>query len=374
MRNTYQFVNHMNNPFKFGSVVSDAYFTDRHEEYQKLRQIIASENHVIMMAPRRFGKTSLVNKVVSSIDRPVIWLDLQLLTGVTDFASQLLKQLFKKYPFEKLKFLISNFRFVPALQIDPVTNNVEISFQTKVESFVQLEDVLNLIEKLGEDRTKPIVVLDEFQELLGLDKSLDKKLRSVIQFHKNVNYVLMGSVESLMRQIFENKKSPFYHFGQIFSLNKIDLTDFHDFLDSRFISITEEHAGISEEILKFTKCHPYYTQQLAFHVWMKIEREGTTDNVVKNSISDIILMHDNDFDRIWSNFNNTDKKILIGIAFSDSKLLTDEFKSKNNLNASSTVFSGLKRLQEKGVLLKTEVYEFDDPFFREWIIKKRNEN
>jgi len=189
-----------------------------------------------------------------------------------------------------------------------------------------------------------------------------------------VNYVLMGSVESLMRQIFENKKSPFYHFGQIFSLNKIDLTDFRDFLDSRFISITEEHTGISEEILKFSKCHPYYTQQLAFHVWMKIEREGTTDNVVKNSISDIILMHDNDFDRIWSNFNNTDKKILIGIAFSDSKLLTDEFKSKNNLNASSTVFSGLKRLQEKGVLLKTEVYEFDDPFFREWIIKKRNEN
>jgi AAA+ ATPase superfamily predicted ATPase len=364
----------MNNPFKFGSVVSDAYFTDRHEEYQKLRQIIASENHVIMMAPRRFGKTSLVNKVVNSIDRPVIWLDLQLLTGVADFASQLLKQLFKKYPFEKLKFLISNFRFVPALQIDPVTNNVEISFQTKVESFVQLEDVLNLIEKLGEDRTKPIVVLDEFQELLGLDKSLDKKLRSVIQFHKNVNYVLMGSVESLMRQIFENKKSPFYHFGQIFSLNKIDLTDFRDFLDSRFISITEKHTGISEEILKFSKCHPYYTQQLAFHVWMKIEREGTTDNVVKNSISDIILMHDNDFDRIWSNFNNTDKKILIGIAFSDSKLLTDEFKSKNNLNASSTVFSGLKRLLEKGVLLKTEVYEFDDPFFREWIIKKRNEN
>ena len=364
----------MNNPFKFGSVVSENYFTDRQEEYERLKQIISSENHVIMMAPRRFGKTSLVNKVINSIERPVIWLDLQLLTGVSDFASQLLKQLFKKYPFEKLKFLISNFRVIPTLQLDPASNNVEISFQTRVESFVQLEDVLNLIDKLGEDRSKPIVVLDEFQELLNLDKSLDKKLRSVIQFHKNVNYVLMGSVESLMRQIFENKKSPFYHFGQIFTLNKISLSDFRNFLDTRFANITERHDEISETILEFSKCHPYYTQQLAFHVWMKIEREQDSEYIVQSTISDIILMHDNDFDRIWSNFNNTDKKILIGIAFSDSKLLTDEFKSKNNLNASSTVFSGLKRLQEKGVLLKTDSYEFDDPFFKEWIVKKRNEN
>ncbi len=364
----------MNNPFKFGSVVSEDYFTDRHEEYEKLKQIISSENHVIMMAPRRFGKTSLVNKVINSIDRPVIWLDLQLLTGVSDFASQLLKQLFKKYPFEKLKFLIGNFRFVPTIELDPASNNIEISFQTRVESFVQLEDVFNLIDKLGQDKAKPIVVLDEFQELLNLDKSLDKKLRSVIQFHKNVNYILIGSAETLMKQIFENKKSPFYHFGQIFILNKIPLRDFRKFLDSRFTNITEKHSEITDSILEFSKCHPYYTQQLAFHIWMKIEREQTSENAVNNTISDIIMLHDNDFERIWNNFNKTDKKILIGIAFSDSKLLTDEFKSKNNLKASSTVFSGLKRLQEKGVLLKTDKFEFDDPFFKEWIIKKRSEN
>ena len=155
----------MNNPFKFGTLVSNEYFTDRIEEYQKLLQIMNSANHLIMIAPRRYGKTSLIYKVVAATDRPVIWLDLQLLTGVTDFASQLLKQVFKKYPFEKIKFMVKNFRFVPNLTISPESNNVEIAFQPGYDSFVQLEDVFNLIENLGNDDVKPIVVLDEFQDI-----------------------------------------------------------------------------------------------------------------------------------------------------------------------------------------------------------------
>ena len=360
----------MNNPFKFGSIVSDDYFTDRHVEYEKLPQIIASSNHVVMIAPRRFGKTSLVYKVVSNTNRPVLWLDLQLLTNAGDFATQLLKQLFKKYPFEKLKFMVSKFRIVPMLSVDPVTNHVEIAFQPRVDSFVHLEDVLNLIEKLGEEKTRPIVVFDEFQELHSLDKSLDKRLRSVIQFHKNINYVFMGSAESMMKQIFENKKSPFYHFGQLFTLDKIPYSDFYAFLQTRFGNITDKATEITEKILEFTRCHPYYTQQLAFHIWSALERESYSENIVNETIETIILLHDNDFERLWNNFNNTDKKVLIELAFEQTNLLSTPVLYKNT-SASSTMFSALKRLTEKGILIKTEKYEIDDPFFRNWIVKRR---
>lgn len=360
----------MNNPFKFGSVVSGDYFTDRQAEYEKLSQLIASSNHVVMIAPRRFGKTSLVNKVVSNTSRSVLWLDLQLLTNTGDFATQLLKQLFKKYPFEKLKFMISHFRIVPMLSIDPVTNNVEIGFHPRMDGFVHLEDVLNLIEKLGEEKTRPIVVFDEFQELYSLDKSLDKRLRSAIQFHKNINYVFMGSVESMMKQIFENKKSPFYHFGQLFTLDKIPYGDFYSFLQTRLVNITDKATEITEKILEFTHCHPYYTQQLAFHIWAALERDGYSENIINETIENIILLHDNDFERLWSNFNNTDKKVLIELAFEQTNLLSIPVLYKNT-SASSTMFSALKRLTEKGILIKTEKYEIDDPFFRNWIVNKR---
>ena len=359
------------NPFKFGSVVSDDFFTNRESEYDLLSQIIASGNHVIMIAPRRFGKTSLVNKAVASTNRPVLWLDLQLLTNTGDFAGQLLKQLFKKYPFEKMKFMIRSFRVVPTLSVDPMTNNVEVGFQPRVDSFVHLEDVLNLIEKLGEEKMRPIVVFDEFQELLSLEKSLDKRLRAIIQFHKNINYVFLGSSESMMQQIFENKKSPFYHFGQLFTLSKIPYHDFSVFLQNRFSSITDKAFEISEKILGFSQCHPHYTQQLAFHVWLALERETYSESIVNETIENVILLHDNDFERLWSNFNNTDKKVLIELAFEQTNLLSVPVLYKNS-TASSTIFSALKRLTQKGILLQTEKYEIDDPFFRKWIINKRS--
>ncbi len=49
----------MKNPFKFGSVVDAPYFINRLEEIRKVKSILVSENHLIIISPRRFGKTSL---------------------------------------------------------------------------------------------------------------------------------------------------------------------------------------------------------------------------------------------------------------------------------------------------------------------------
>ena len=265
--------------------------------------------------------------------------------------------------------MVRNFRIVPLLSVDPVTNNVEIDFHLHVDSFVHLEDVLNLIEKLSEDKNRMIVVFDEFQDLLALDKSLDKRLRSVIQFHKNINYVMLGSSESMMSQIFENKKSPFYHFGQLFTLKKIPHDEFLVFLNHRFATVTDKSIEISGQILNFTQCHPHYTQQLAFHVWLAVER-GYSDQIVNKAIEEIIMLRDNDFERLWNTFNNTDKKVLIELAFMHDNMLSASVLNKNR-NAPSTMFSALKRLVNKGVLIKTGKYGIDDPFFREWVVMRR---
>ena len=79
------------NPFKFGTIVDGEYFTNRVKETAQIKSVLASENHLVMLSPRRYGKTSLITKVVSELDRPFVHLDLQLLTGEQDLAEQLLK-------------------------------------------------------------------------------------------------------------------------------------------------------------------------------------------------------------------------------------------------------------------------------------------
>lgn len=47
----------MENPFKFGSLVDVPYFTDRVKELEYIVQFFKSENHLILISPRRFGKS-----------------------------------------------------------------------------------------------------------------------------------------------------------------------------------------------------------------------------------------------------------------------------------------------------------------------------
>lgn len=91
------------NPFKFGTIVEGDFFTDRAEETALLGQKLDSENHIVLISPRRFGKSSLVYKVLSGIDRPQIQIDLQYTLSVEDFAAQLVKSVFKIFPMEKVR-------------------------------------------------------------------------------------------------------------------------------------------------------------------------------------------------------------------------------------------------------------------------------
>jgi len=119
----------MNNPFKFSTIVDGEYFTDRVAEQEKVREILASENRLIFISPRRFGKT----KVTKGLSRPVFQLNLQLVTGTADFAARLLWIMLQQYPMERLKHLITHFRFIPTISTNPMTDGIEVSFQPPMD-------------------------------------------------------------------------------------------------------------------------------------------------------------------------------------------------------------------------------------------------
>lgn len=364
----------MKNPFKFGSVVEEPYFMNRVEETQKVKSILRSDNHLIIISPRRYGKTSLINRAAGSLKRPYIILDLQLITSPSDFASQLLRRVYKLYPSQKIKNFIKIFRIAPVISLNPITNEIDISYKATTASSAQtaLEDVLNLLEKLSTNKKKLIVIFDEFQEIKRISSNLDRILRSIIQHHKKINYVFLGSQESLIREIFEKKKSAFYHFGYLFSLDKIPQSDFNKFISENLKKLTGHSDMIAEKILEFTDSHPYFTQQLAFTVWELLLKDTKTKEPVQSSIKEIMKHHDVDYERLWNTINRTDMKILIGMSISESSPLSDEFSRQHDTGASSTVFSSLKRLIKNGFVIKSATgYEIDDPFFKEWIRMRR---
>ena len=361
-----------NNPFKFGSIVDEPYFTNRKDVISKVISILNSNNHLTIISPRRYGKSSLIFKVVKSLSRPVISLDMQLITSTEDLAAQLLKRIYRVFPFEKITKFVQHFRVIPTITVNPVNNEVNIEFQTTNSGLPILEDVLNLIEKLSSQQKKVIVIFDEFQEVRYININLFRQLRAIMQHHKNINYIFLGSQESLIRDIFEKKKSPFYHFSMLLPLGKIPLADFESYLIKGFEQITDKYQDIISKIIAFTNCHPYYTQQLAYEVWNMIAFNKILNNVAESAINQLIHIHDLDYEHLWNAFNKTDKKLLIGLSLSNYSPLTEKFNRNYNIGATSTAFSSVKRLMRSGYITRVNSnYEIDDPFFSLWIKQRR---
>lgn len=354
------------NPFKFGTIVQNEFFTDRIEELERVKQLLDSENHLVIISPRRYGKSSLVSKALHQIGRPAITIDFMKVLSVEDLAAQILKGVFRIYKMEKIKHLMSHFRISPSVSYNPMTDGWDVSFTPLMEkASVALEDAIELLSKVSTTEQKLIVVFDEFQEIAEIDAVLPKHLRAIIQRQEGVNYIFMGSQESMMDEIFEKKKSPFYHFGQRMNLKKIPYEDFYIYIVSRMPDVAGiDNADIADQILRFTGAHPYYSQQLASAVYNIMVYSQPTADIVKSAITQQVEEHDLDYERLWATMKRTDRRILMSLA-----------NGQNPLNdrsvPTSTLFSAIKRLVKQGYVVRTSAYELEDPFFGEWI--KKNE-
>ena len=350
----------MENPFKFGTIVEEEYFTDRVNEVRYISQFVNSANHLVLISPRRFGKSSVVAKAIKQIGRKSITINVQQVVSVSDLSAKLLREFFKVHPIEHVRHLITHFRIIPLISTNPITGSMDVSFQPGVDSMMLIEDVMELIEKAHSENDRIIVVFDEFQEILDLAPKFDKQLRAIMQRQKNINYIMLGSQESMMTDIFENKKSPFYHFGELMRLNKLPRDDFYDYLSSRLRDVFHDsYEKLSNKILDYTSCHPYYSQQLAASVWQIGVLQPDVEDPFALAVTNIVTTHALDYERMWMNFNKTNKWILQHLA-SGKPVQTSEYRT-------STIYSALKRMQKSGYVIYSDHYELEDPFFKEWI-------
>ncbi|MBP5314978.1 MAG: ATP-binding protein [Muribaculaceae bacterium] len=350
----------MKNPFKFGTIVEGTFFTDRTKELAAIRHTLDSENHLVLISPRRYGKSSLVAKAIKESGRPYVSFNFQNVIDVVDLASKILREVFRLYPFEKVKRQMSHFRIIPVVSVNPMTNGIDVSFQPATNESAILEDSMELLEKVSREGKKIIVVFDEFQEIKSVQKGLDRRMRAIMQEQQKINYILLGSQESMMTEIFERKKSPFYHFGQVMYLDRIPYVDFKDYILERLPLTKEKSEEIADGILSFSNLHPYYTQPLASKVWELITYDGVTDDVVRLAIDQIVDNHDLDYERLWLSRNRTDRLILRALSEGNIPV-------HGNRLPSSTVFSALKRLTDAGFIVRTKNYAIEDPFFERWV-------
>ena len=278
--------NHIEAPFVFGVRVEGDTFTDRREETERLKANFTYGVNTILISPRRMGKTSLVDKVcslVESDDIKIARIDAFGCRSENDFinafATAVVRATSNKWEewMENAKVFLS--RFVPKISFgqDPL-NDFSLSLEYNASNNTT-EEVLKLPETIAQTKGYRIVVcIDEFQQIGDFPDSLSfqKRLRGVWQLQSHVSYCLYGSKKHMMEQMFQDHSYPFYRFGDLFYLNKINEEDWVEYIRQRF-ETTGKHIpeDLAREICRVTDRYSSYVQQLAWFVWLRTAEAAT---------------------------------------------------------------------------------------------------
>lgn len=366
-------------PFIFGVAASGENFTDRKNETARLLTNFRHGVNTVLISPRRWGKTSLVQKVAAlaqSDDLRVVYLDIFSCRSDKEFydafASAVLRQTSSKWKewVENAKSFLSRIRPKISFGSDSVAE-----FSVSLEMDPQSDDVaeiLQLPEKIAQEKgVKIVVCIDEFQQIAEFkdSKTFQKRLRTVWQLQKNVSYCLFGSKKHLMNELFEKKSLPFYKFGDAIYLQRIPATDWVDYICERFKATGKTISPeLAERVCVAVECHSSYVQQLAWLVWVNTDKIATEKDF-EEAYRDILAQNTPLFEKLTENLSSYQMNFLRAIIDGVRKEFSaQEVVQKYKLGSSANV-AIVKRALVKKELVEIEKREviISDPLLKVWL-------
>lgn len=370
----------METPFVFGKIATEKNFTDREQETAYLVKHFTSLINTIIISPRRWGKSSLVNKAAELAmeqdrDLRICRIDLFNVRNEEHFYSLLAQNVIAATSsrWEEAIENARNFfsRLVPKISIgsDPA-NEISIDFDWD-EVKRNPDEVLDLAEKIARDKGLKIVVcVDEFQNIAEFTDPdyFQKRLRSHWQQHQHVAYCLYGSKRHMMLEVFTNSSKPFYKFGNLILLNKIETSHWVEFFQSRFADtgkrITEEASTL---IAALTDNHPYYAQQLAQLSWLRAE-DVCTAEIVREAHAGLVEQLSLLFVTITETLTTQQLNYLRALLAGEKSISSTEVMHRYRISSPTSI------ARSKAALVKNDIldnqagrYSFQDPIYAYWL-------
>lgn len=367
------------NPFVFGKAAEGSYFTDRTEDAKRLNANLTHGINTILISPRRWGKTSLVKKVIADIHHPAIkpvFIDVFQCKSEYEFyhtfTTAIIKQTSTKLDewIETAKAFLSNISPKFSFGSDPM-NDFSLSFEWSPKDNTETE-ILQLPERIAQKKQiKLVICLDEFQQIADFTDSLkfQKKLRSVWQHQQNVTYCMFGSKKHLMENIFNDHSMPFYKFGDMMFLKKIPTEEWIPFIQNKFQatgkSITAQQAA---QICEATENLSSYVQHLAWVVWYK-SGESVEDKDITAAIDDLLEQNKVFFQREVEQVSELQLNFLKALADGvTSQFSRKEIIKKYRLESSANIQAVKKALLKKDLIdIEGQEISFNDSLFKLWL-------
>ena len=369
----------MESPFNFGKKVEGKHFVNRVEEIKHLETNFVSGINTMVIAPRRWGKSSLVKKAYEQVNKKypeirICDIDLFKIKNEKEFYEQLLAEIIKSSSSKweewiesaksLLKGLVSSF----SVGVDPYQ---DFKFKLNWDNPEMLQNaVLELPEKIAiKKKIKFVICIDEFQKIDDFQDSLQlqQKLRSNWQSHQHCSYCLYGSKYHIINQLFSNESMPFFRFGDILYLDKIPENHWRKYIKDGF-RLAKKSIDIKyiEYIIHLSDNLPFHVQQLSHQVW-RLTENTVDDKVFQMAIDELLKYNDILYSRMVDDLSELQINLLLAISEGETKLNSKTVIQNYNLGTSGNVETIKKALTKKEIINFSGVKpEFEDPLFSYW--------
>ena len=372
------------NPFRFGALALDDAFTDRKDEIAELKADVRNGQDVVIFAPRRYGKTSLVWRASQELVREkVLVASVDLMTTPTPakLAEKLARAIHDDVatPLLRAKERLSVFsglRVNPTITVDPETGNIAFRFgvtERGEDLHATIERLLELPGELAGSRGRTVaLVLDEFQEVADIDPKLPRLMRAVFQAQPEVAHVYLGSKRHMMRRIFSDENEPFWRSAKQIELGVIDPAHFRGYIRRRFDKTGKVASpeGL-DAILEATGGHPYATQELCYFAWQETRPEERCDGGrVASALAKVLRSEHAHFSLLWERASSVQRLLLAELAREPGRPLSADYRGRHNLPGASTVQRAVEALERDELVARDRgMVRIAEPFLAAWLLR-----
>jgi AAA+ ATPase superfamily predicted ATPase len=360
-----------------GKPVTGDQLIGREKEVRLIGKYLDMGQSVVLIAPRRFGKTSLLLEMLSRkkvAGNFTLFVDFfstpDLFSLAAEIATQVLSN--KKWTWTVHQLKNQLFELLKNIQFRQAVDQYEfiVGFgQQHPDEWELLAESIRFIEKFGQNHGKTMIAgFDEFGDIEKLDGDRIVKLfRSELQRQQKSVYLFAGSYESVMNKIFADKSSPFLRFARVIKLGNIAGEDFIPYIETSLQEgAIDAPETLAREIFDFTGGHPYYTQLLAQQTLVYQRTLKPDHRRMSNLLEETLFVEKDYLERLWESISGNRQQKVVVLTLAEEKGSPYSRLDKNKINISRT----LKQLADAGhITHSTPHHSLVDPLFRYWIRK-----
>ena len=347
----------------------------------RIKQTLAGGNNITLYAPRRYGKSSLVNKALKELEEEgftTVYLDIMSVYSRDTFIKNYTRAIVDKQKASLAKTTKKIARFisgiVPSVAFDSSgMPSFSFSWIEGKDKEQTLLDVINLPEKFATDNIRWIIAFDEFQEITKLNgENFEKLLRSGIQHHQNVSYLFLGSKTHILKDMFSDKNRAFYNAAAVMTINTIEENKSVKYLITRFKrSDIEIDTDTAEYLLQTAGNIPYYIQYIAFEIWQNIilsDTDKITTKHVDDAVKRVLELKSDYYWELTNKYTSYRKKVLHALSQSASELFSKKTAQDFDLGAVSSTQKAIDVFISDGIIERNQSrYDFSDPIYKRFI-------